>query len=177
MKKLLAVLSLLSLSACFDDVSDLKEHIQNVQASASGFVQPMPEVPKFDHFDYSSRPLRSPFDAPKPEAIEERIQQIKGCLSPDPQRKKQPLEKYALSDLVMRGTLGEENLLLALVQASDASLHRVVVGSYMGLYHGRVTAVSQEKINIMELIPDGAGCWIERETIVSMVSADPAKGN
>jgi type IV pilus assembly protein PilP len=156
------------LAGCFDDTSDLKAHIANVQANASTHIAPMPSVTVFDHFDYSAQMSRSPFDAPKPEVIQEKIQQIAGCLSPDPRRRKQPLEKFSLSDLVMCGTLGELGVILALIEASDKTLHRVSVGSYVGLYHGRVTAVSQDKVKVLELVPDGAGCWVERETVVTM---------
>ena len=96
---------------------------------------------------------------------------MSGCLSPDPRRRKQPLEKYSLSDLIMRGTLGELGVTWALVEASDNTLHRVAVGSYVGLYHGRITTVSQDNIKVLELIPDGAGCWVERETVVAMTQA------
>jgi len=167
MKKLALVAAVL-LTGCFDDTSDLKVHIANVQASASSTIAPMPAVAVFDHFDYSAQTLRSPFDAPKPEAIQEKIQQMSGCLSPDPRRRKQPLEKFALSDLTMRGTLGELGVIWALVEASDKTLHRVAVGSYVGLFHGRITAVSQDNVKVLELIPDGAGCWVERETVVTM---------
>lgn len=167
MKKLIIITAVL-LAGCFDDTSDLKVHIANVQASASSSIAPMPAVTVFDHFDYSAQTLRSPFDAPKPEAIQEKIQQMSGCLSPDPRRRKQPLEKYSLSDLIMRGTLGELGVTWALVEASDRTLHRIAVGSYVGLFHGRITAVSQDNVKVLELIPDGAGCWVERETVVTM---------
>lgn len=171
MKKLV-LLSVLALTGCFDDVSDLKVHIAEVQANTSSSIQPMPEMKVYDHFDYSSQSLRSPFNAPEPEAIQEKIQQMSGCLSPDPRRRKQPLEKYALSDLTMRGTLGELGVTWALVEASDQTLHRVAVGSYVGLYHGRITSVSQQDIKVLELIPDGAGCWVERETTVSITESN-----
>lgn len=167
MRKLILV-AVFVLTGCFDDTSDLKVHIANVQANASSTIAPMPTVTVFDHFDYSAQTLRSPFDAPKPEAIQEKIQQMSGCLSPDPRRRKQPLEKFSLSDLVMRGTLGELGVTWALVEASDRTLHRVAVGSYVGLFHGRITAVSQDNVKVLELIPDGAGCWVERETVVAM---------
>tara|TARA_R110000737_G_scaffold319289_2_gene330455 strand:+ start:1125 stop:1658 length:534 start_codon:yes stop_codon:yes gene_type:complete len=167
MKKLF-LLSAVLLTGCFSDTSDLKLHIEKVQSTTSSSIEPMPEVTVFDHFDYSAQTLRSPFDAPMAEAIYEKIQQMSGCLSPDPRRRKQPLEKFSLSDLVMRGTLGELDVTWALVEASDSTLHRVAVGSYVGLYHGRITKVSQDKVNVLELVPDGAGCWVERETVVAM---------
>ncbi|WP_077287658.1 pilus assembly protein PilP [Cognaticolwellia aestuarii] len=165
------ILSAVLLTGCFGDTDDLKLHIANVQSTTASSIEPMPEVTIFDHFDYSAQTLRSPFDAPKPEAIQEKIQQMSGCLSPDPRRRKQPLEKFSLSDLIMRGTLGELGVTWALLEASDNTLHRVAVGSYVGLYHGRITSVSQENIKVLELIPDGAGCWVERETVVTMTQA------
>lgn len=171
MKYFSLMLITLLLSGCFDDTADLKAHIEQVKASSSKQIEPMPAVPVFDHFAYSAQTLRSPFDAPRPEAIQEKIQQKSGCLSPDPYRKKQALESYALSDLVMRGTLGKAKELWALIQASDSSLHRVGVGTYLGLYNGRITAIDHKHVTVVELIPDGAGCWVERETIVAMVES------
>ncbi|MGB1198650.1 MAG: pilus assembly protein PilP [Thalassotalea sp.] len=172
MKKLLSIVLLLPLAGCFDDTSDLQVHIATVQANTTSRIEPMPEVPVFDHVEYSAQSLRSPFDLPRPEAIQEKIQQMSGCLSPDPRRRKQPLEKFSLSDLSMRGTLGELGTTWALVEASDATLHRVAIGHYLGLYNGKITEVNQNNVKVTELIPDGAGCWVERETVVTMVKSD-----
>jgi type IV pilus assembly protein PilP len=170
MKKL-ALFFLVTLAGCFDDKSDLEAHIATIQANTTNYVEPMPVIPLFDHFDYSAQALRGPFDAPQPEAIQEKIQQITGCLSPDIRRRKQPLEKFSLSDLTMKGTLGEQGVIWALVEASDSTLHRVAVGNYLGLYHGQITQVSQKSVKVNELIPDGSGCWVERETTVTIVES------
>lgn len=172
MKKLVVMGAIVSLlSGCFNDTSDLNAYIENVKATTPNSIEPMPAVPVFNHIKYEASSLRSPFDAPKPEAIQEKIQQMSGCLSPDPRRRKQPLEKYALSDLTMRGTLGELGMIWALVEASDSTLHRVAEGNYVGLYNGRVAEVNENQVKVIELIPDGAGCWVERETTVTMVEA------
>lgn len=168
----LALISVLLLAGCFDDTSDIQAYIADVQAKTVARIEPMPEIPAFNHFDYSAQTLRSPFVAPKPEAIQEKIQQMAGCLSPDPRRRKQPLEKFALGDLTMRGTLGELGVTWALVEASDGTLHRVTVDNYLGLYNGRIADVNTENVKVVELIPDGSGCWVERETIIAMVDTD-----
>jgi type IV pilus assembly protein PilP len=172
MRKIIALTFPLLLTGCFDDKEDLVEYIEQVKNETPQYVEPMPEVPQFSHYDYSAEELRSPFAIPKPEAIQEKLQQIAGCLSPDPRRRKQPLEKYALADLTMRGTLGELGVTWALIEASDHTLHRVSVGQYLGLYNGRVTEVNQNNIKVLELIPDGSGCWVERETTIAMVDAE-----
>ncbi len=170
MKKL-SLLLVLCLTGCFDDISDLKMFITTTQENTSVHVKPMPAMLTFHHVPYDASLSRSPFVEPKPEAIQEKIQQMSGCLSPDPRRRKQPLEKFSLSDLSMRGTLGELGIIWALVEASDATLHRVSVGSYVGLYNGKITDVNQNKVSVIELIPDGAGCWVERETVLAMVES------
>ena len=60
MKKVALLSSLILLSGCFDDTSDLQAHISQVQANTVAYIEPMPEVPVFDHFDYSVSELRSP---------------------------------------------------------------------------------------------------------------------
>lgn len=169
MRKLTVVASLLFFTGCFDDVSDINAHMAKVQANTPRTIEPMPEVPVFDHVEYDAQSLRSPFDIPRPEAIQEKVQQMTGCLSPDPRRRKQPLERFALSDLKMRGTLGKLGNNWALLEASDATVHRVAVGQYLGLYNGQITLIESSRIKVTELIPDGAGCWVERETVVAMV--------
>ena len=168
---LIVVISPVLLTGCFDDNDDLKAFINQVHKNTTHYIKPMPEISKFTHFDYSASALRSPFVAPKPEAIQEKIQQMSGCLSPDPRRRKQPLEKYSLGDLTMRGTLGELGIVWALVEASDKTLHRVSVGNYLGLFNGRITEVSDNNIKVVELIPDGAGCWVEREATIVMAES------
>lgn len=171
MKKLV-LLSVVFLSGCFDDLSEIKSHIETVQANTKSYIEPMPEVPIFSSFDYSAQELRSPFVAPKPDVIQEKMQQQSGCLSPDPRRRKQPLEKFALGDLSMRGTLGDNGITWALVEASDSTLHRVSEGNYVGLYNGRITEVGNKSVKIIELTPDGAGCWVERETIIDLIESN-----
>jgi type IV pilus assembly protein PilP len=172
MKKLaLLIVIAVGSTGCFDDTTDLRTHIATVQATTPNTIEPMPEILAFDHFDYSVHSLRSPFDKPRAEAIQQKIQQMSGCLSPDPRRRKQPLETFSLSNLTMRGTLGEQGVIWALVEASDSTLHRVAIGSYLGMNNGRITSVSQQKVQVTELIPDGAGCWVERETVVKMVKS------
>jgi type IV pilus assembly protein PilP len=168
---ILSVLVTTLVSGCFDDTTDIKAHITEVKATNKNSIEPMPEVKPFIHIAYSAEQLRSPFVLPKAEAIQQKIQQMAGCLSPDTSRRKQPLEKYALSDLTMRGTLGDADTLWVLLEASDKSLHRVALGNYLGLYNGRITQVSESNVKIIELAPDGAGCWVEREATLSIIKS------
>lgn len=170
MKKLV-LLVLVILSGCYNDTSDLAVHMEQVKAATTSRIDPMPEVHPFNHYDYSAYDFRSPFSLPKPEAIQQKIQQMSGCISPDPRRRRQPLEKFALGDLTMRGTMGDDGVLWALMEASDFTLHRVSIGSYLGLFNGRITEVNDKSVKLVELAPDGAGCWVERETVIKIAQS------
>ena len=170
--KLWQLIFLVFLSGCFDDTRDIEAHIAQLKATTTTHIDPMPEVHPFNHYDYSAYDFRSPFSLPKPEAIQQKIQQMSGCISPDPRRRRQPLEKFALGDLTMRGTLGDDGALWALMEASDFTMHRVSVGSYLGLFNGRIIQVSPQSVKLIELAPDGAGCWVQRETEIKIAQSE-----
>ena len=168
MRSLSILTCILLLAGCYDDVSDIQQYMNEVKSSAPVRMEPIPDVNSFVHIEYSMSSPRSPFELPSPEAIEESYVPVQNCLAPDPRRRKQPLEKFALDNLSMKGTLGTNNQIWALIEASDGSLHRVTNDNYIGLFNGRIISVTDNVVEIIELIPDGAGCWKERTSSVQM---------
>jgi type IV pilus assembly protein PilP len=161
------------LGGCFDDVTDIKQFMVQVDERTPRGIEPMPEVKEFAHAKYAGTDKRSPFARPKAEVIQDKLAQLQDCLQPDRHRRKEPLEKYAISNLKMKGTLGYESDAWALIQATeDGSLHRVTTGNYMGLSHGKITAVSGDQVELLEMVPDGTGCWKQRATVVDMKASE-----
>ncbi|GMM86387.1 pilus assembly protein PilP [Pseudoalteromonas sp. MTN2-4] len=171
LKSVAISLSLIFLAACNDDTAQQKEFIDQVQASATPKVEPIPNMKEFEYFPYSAGTLRSPFDAPQPEVIESRLVQVKNCLQPDQNRARDPLEKYPIDNLVMKGTIALSGVTWALIRAADQGLFRVKQGEYMGLYHGEVVGIYDDHVELLELIPDGTGCWKERLTKVEIIES------
>ncbi len=68
----------------------------------------------------------------------------------------------------MVGTLGGGAGAVALVMAPDKVTYRVRPGNYMGQNDGRVTGVFEDRIELVELVPDGAGGWLERPASVAL---------
>ncbi|MGB0937025.1 MAG: pilus assembly protein PilP [Colwellia sp.] len=169
--RIIILAMLVLLGGCFDDTTELKATMKQIRENTTTYIEPMPAVKPFNHFAYSAQELRSPFILPKPEVLQQNVQQMAGCLSPDPRRNKQPLEQYPLNDLSMRGTIGDADILWALIEATDATLHRIKIGSYLGLYDGQVTEVTDQHVKVLELTPDGAGCWVESETVMKLVQS------
>jgi type IV pilus assembly protein PilP len=54
------------------------------------------------------------------------------------------------------------------VQTSDGLIHRVVPGNYMGQNDGRITKISESEIQLVEIISDGIGGYIERDAAISL---------
>ncbi|MFN4053676.1 MAG: pilus assembly protein PilP [Alishewanella aestuarii] len=175
MRALLTAVTLsLLLTGCFDDVSDIQAHMDAVKNNARPRVEPLPQAKEFTHIPYNVGNVRSPFTEPSPEAIQDRIAQQQDCITPDPNRRKEPLERFALDNLRMRGTLGDGGQLWALIESTDKALHRITLNNYMGLFHGKVIRVESTHMDLLELIPDGSGCWVERTTRVQMFDAATA---
>ena len=159
----------IGLTGCFDDVSDINEFMAKVDRDTPRGIEPIKEVREFAHIGYDSEQIRDPVSKPKAEAVQDKLAQMQDCLQPDHKRSKEALELYALTNLTMKGTMGYQDDPWALIEAvSDGSLHRVSVGNFMGLFRGRITAVNNTQIQLIEMVPDGTGCFKERSTVVDI---------
>ncbi len=169
MKRLITLTAaVLLLSGCIGDRADLEDFVTSTKAQPVAPIPPLKEPPQFEHFDYQADMMRSPFVPPSRELTEEVIDTTKDCLQPDLKRRKGRLETYTLDNLTMRGTLSEDKVVWALVETTDGNVYRMGVGEYLGLYHGRIAKVSAQYIDIIELVPDGSGCWTERNSSLEL---------
>ena len=58
--------------------------------------------------------------------------------------------------------------MVALLLAPDKVTYRVRPGAYVGQSDGRVTAVYEDRVELVELVPDGAGGWLERPATIAL---------
>jgi len=42
------------------------------------------------------------------------------------------------------------------------------VGDYLGRNSGRIVAISDSQVDVVEIVPDGEGAWLERPRIISL---------
>ncbi len=61
----------------------------------------------------------------------------------------------------MVGTLSNQEGTFALVRGAGG-VHRVKVGDYLGRNDGKIVSISEGKIDVVEIVPDGEGGWLER---------------
>ena len=45
-------------------------------------------------------------------------------------------------------------------------------GDYMGTDHGKIQSIDEAEIELIEIVPDGTGSWVERIRTVSLGGGD-----
>jgi type IV pilus assembly protein PilP len=158
---LLAVLCSL-LAACTSDTKEVEAWVAEVKARPAPPLDPLPVMKQFETFEYSPEGLRDPFAVPLPD------RDSGSGLRPDPNRRKEALEAFPVDGLNMVGTIGTGSNLIGLVLAPDRVTYRVRPGNYLGQNDGRITAVYEDRIEMVELVPDGAGGWLERQAKIAL---------
>lgn len=147
---------------------DLVAFMEQTKAEASNQrrIDPLPAYPPYVAVVYSAAGLRSPFDPPRSVVVTE----VRGKESsaPDLARPKEFLERFNIAELSMVGTIEKEGVRWALVQDGSRSVHRVKVGNYVGQNYGQITDVRPTGIELIEIVVNGQGGWIERPRSLNM---------
>jgi type IV pilus assembly protein PilP len=168
LSRALLVLSFFMVSGCGGggDFSDLQSYMDEVRARPKGEIEPLPKFQPYESFAYSAAALRSPFQPPVKLEVADRQKGSKD-IKPDETRTKQFLEGFNIESFVMVGTLANDAGSFALVNGAGG-VHRVRVGDYLGRNHGRILAIDESKIDVIEIVPDGEGGWLERPRSLSL---------
>lgn len=165
---LLGAALVMTLAGCVggDDFSDLQAFMDQERARPKGSIEPLPKFQPYEAFTYGAAALRSPFQPPIKVDL---ASQQKGSkdIKPDEARVRQFLEGFNIETFEMVGTLANEGATFALVRGAGG-VHRVKVGDYLGRNHGRITLIDEAKVDVVEIVPDGEGGWLERPRSLSL---------
>lgn len=167
-KNILAILGAgMVLGACGGGMDDLDQYINEIKARPGGRIEPLPEITPYEVFSYQAdiEGIRSPFVPDSPQVA---AGPADGGTRPDPDRSREFLEGFPLDTLRMVGTLDLGGTNFGLVQTSDGLIHRVIPGNYMGQNDGRIVAIRDSEIELVEIISDGIGGYLERDAAVAL---------
>ncbi len=158
--------SLLTVGCSGGEFADLQRFMDETRARPSGTIEPLPRFEPYEAFTYSASSLRSPFQPPIKIDLSQR-QKGSQDIKPDENRVKQFLEGFNIESFEMVGTLSNASGMQALIQGAG-SVHRVHVGDYLGRNHGRITGIEENRVDVVEIVPDGEGGWLERPRTLSL---------
>lgn len=159
--------ALLSACAADDEMGELRDSLEEIKQRPRGAIQPPPEFKSQPTFTYSAHKLRSPFLPPSDEALLP-DSEVK-AVAPDLTRPKEYLEQFNIEALRMVGTIAKSNgPLVALVRDGSGSTQQVRVGNFLGKSFGRVIAVEETRVSVVEIVPDGHDGWVERPRTIRL---------
>ncbi|MCF6217468.1 MAG: pilus assembly protein PilP [Gammaproteobacteria bacterium] len=136
--------------------------MESVKARPAGSVEPLRDPVEYETYEYQSDSRRDPF---KPSFTLNKVAPTKNGSSsggPNLDRERNQLESFPIDTLRYIGNLQRGAVSWGLIKTPDGEIVRVRLGDYMGQDYGRVTLVDSDKIELLELIPDGMGGWEER---------------
>jgi len=165
--RLLATVALAgALGACGRGNSDLQAYIDEVKARPGGRIDALPQVRPAPTFAYVAGDRRSPF---MPDTPQRRVSDNPNAIEgPDPNRPREFLEQFPLDTLKMVGTLADRRASFGLVQTADGLVHRVTVGNHMGQNYGRIVGITDSEVQLVEIISDGIGGFLERPAKIAL---------
>ena len=172
---LIATVASATLAGCDSDMSDLQQFVADTRLKHQGRVDPLPTFPEFETIAYTETGLRDPFKPAKQASITNDTTEVKastGGPRPSSSRRREALEAYPLDSLKMVGIMKQRTSSWALVQDKEGTIHRVQPGNYAGQNHGKITKISENEINLVELIPDGISGWIQRQAQLKLGTGD-----
>jgi len=177
MRNLVIVTAALVLAACSgDEHQDLKEELKVLTKDLRGQIAPLPVVKPYEPVPYTALDLPDPFGPAKIElAISAGPNKKVDPKAPDTTRPREPLEAYPLETLKLVGTLTQKGVTYALVRA-DASVYRIKKGNYLGQNFGLITDITDNQINLKELVQDASGDWTERKIALQILETEASKG-
>lgn len=149
---------------CAQGTDDLVQFVeQTMQKPANKAIPPIPQLKPYVPFIYTA------FDARDPFSITEYVEEKKdNGIRPDSNRTKEPLEAFPLDGLNMMGIIQRNGPTQALIAAPDGTVHTLVVGNYLGQNYGKITKITETKVDLVEIVPDGNGGWMEQPASISM---------
>ncbi|KAB2921281.1 MAG: pilus assembly protein PilP [Candidatus Contendobacter sp.] len=161
------------------DLSGVQQFVATTQKTTPlKKLDPPPTIKPYEPFAYTAQGIKDPFVL-APFAQEEELELPQELVAqspnykgprPDPNRVREELEKYSLGSLKMMGTfrMGGGGELWALVLAPDNVVHRVQKNNYLGTNHGKIVGITEQRVELKEIVPEGPGRWQEREAFLSL---------
>jgi type IV pilus assembly protein PilP len=171
-----AMLAATLLAGCGDsDVREVRDWMEQVKRDTRPAVKPLPEPKDFLPYAYGAKDAVDPFEPNKLLGELARAAATSNNPNqPDLQRPRELLETFPLDTMQMVGMMEKGGTRFALLQV-ERSLYQVKAGQRIGQNFGVVTRVSEDAVDIREVVQDAAGEWTQRVTKLELQTKENRK--
>ncbi|MFN4119680.1 pilus assembly protein PilP [Acidovorax sp.] len=150
---------------------ELRQWMSELKASTKPRITPLTEPKQFQPQAYSAEGGVDPFNSIKlTQALRRESNQLAAnaaLIAPEMNRRKEPLEAFPLDVMAMVGSLDKKGAPTALVMV-DKLLYQVRLGNYIGQNYGKITRITENSIQLREIVQDATGDWIERTATLDL---------
>lgn len=150
---------------------ELRQWMSDLRATTKPRVTPLSEPKQFLPQTYSMESGVEPFNSVKlTQALRRETNQSASnaaLIAPEMARRKEPLEAYPLDVMAMVGSLDKKGVPTALLRV-DKLLYQVRVGNYVGQNYGKIVKITENSIQLREIVQDATGDWIERAAALDL---------
>ena len=170
-RTLIVCAAAVALSGCINrDMSDLESYANQILAREGSRIDELPPVEPYEVYTYASVEGPDPFEPFYKESKLPPPGTGGGGSGPQPNLDRNPeeLEAHSLDTLRMMGTVELNTELWGIVRSPDGTIHRVQVGNYLGRNHGKIVGISEESIDLNEIVDDGRGGYQERRAALAL---------
>ncbi|MDE1514998.1 pilus assembly protein PilP [Vibrio sp. dsl-7] len=162
------LLSLLMLVGCKANQDNLASYVAQIEREARQEVTKLKPILEFSAVEYQQHKGREPFMLPKEALVHNQPVAQTDCWQPAPRPKNGPLERYPLTQLRLKGVMSSGGSISALIQTPNGNVVKVKAGQYVGNNNGKITRVDERYLLINETLPDGLGCWNQRNVKLAL---------
>lgn len=161
-----------SLAGCGDGgIQGVKQWMEETKRQSRVSVPKLAEPKRFTPFIYNAKDSIDPYSMAKLAVALAKAQgNTASKFKPDLDRRREPLENFPLDNLKMVGTLQKTNLNFALLQV-EGTVYQVKVGNYVGQNFGMITKISENEVELKEIVQDASGDWVERKAKLELQEA------
>jgi len=163
----MAIAAAMLLAGCgAGEHEDIKQWMTESSRDLRGRVPPLPELKPFPVVSYDAETELDPFSA-------ERIEPEKkgeGGNKPDFDRPREQLESFPLESMQFVGVVSKADDRHALINV-DGVVYQARKGNYLGQNFGRIVAVNDTEIVVVETVQDPSGQsadWVERQATLQL---------
>ncbi|MFN3437948.1 MAG: pilus assembly protein PilP [Acidovorax sp.] len=150
---------------------ELRAWISEQRANTKSRVTALTEPKKFVPQAYSAEGSVEPFNQVKlTQALRRDSTQIASnatLIAPEMARRKEALEAFPLDVMAMVGSLNKTGNPTALLKV-DNLLYQVKQGNYLGQNYGKIVKITENQIQLREIVQDATGDWMERITSLDL---------